>query len=194
MTRAPSFPRAPFVWAAALTAIASVLAFRAWTEDGIGVPLGLYLAGLGLWTILEYALHRFVFHWIPANPSLRAIVDALHRQHHAAPKDLEFLFVRPFWVVSISILLTAAGTVLTGNLFLTGAVMCGVWTGFIAYEAVHHRIHLSSAPSNAGGWIESRRRAHFHHHFRNSRENFGVTTALWDHVFRTGATAQHSGR
>ena len=39
------------------------------------------------------------------------------------------------------------------------------------------------APRNAyGRWA---RRHHLHHHFANPKVNHGLTTSLWDHVFRT---------
>jgi sterol desaturase/sphingolipid hydroxylase (fatty acid hydroxylase superfamily) len=60
--------------------------------------------------------------------------------------------------------------------------LSGVWAGFLYYEAVHYRVHLTRGQ---GRFIGRQRRAHFHHHFRAPDRCFGVTTPLWDYVFGT---------
>jgi len=49
---------------------------------------------------------------------------------------------------------------------------------------VHYRVHVGDANR---GWIARQRRMHFHHHFRNSKQSFGVTTPIWDYIFKTAA-------
>lgn len=41
--------------------------------------LGAAIAGAGDWTLLEYLLHRFVFHRMP-------LIADLHQAHHAVPR------------------------------------------------------------------------------------------------------------
>jgi len=41
--------------------------------------LGAAIAGAGSWTLLEYVLHRFVFHHMP-------LIADLHHAHHAVPR------------------------------------------------------------------------------------------------------------
>jgi sterol desaturase/sphingolipid hydroxylase (fatty acid hydroxylase superfamily) len=132
--------------------------------------------GIGFWTLLEYLLHRFVFH------RYRGIVGSFHHEHHGAPRDRRYLFVRPGFSIASSILLFAIIWVLTRNIAQTLEALAGIWVGYLYYESVHYRVHFSPAD---GGWIGRQRRAHFRHHFHNSRKWFGVTTPLWDYVFRT---------
>jgi sterol desaturase/sphingolipid hydroxylase (fatty acid hydroxylase superfamily) len=41
------------------------------------------------------------------------------------------------------------------------------------------------------GWYSALiRRHHLHHHFRNPKANHGVTSPVWDHVFRTAETTE----
>jgi hypothetical protein len=52
------------------------------------------LAGLLLWTLIEYILHRFVFHseqWLPDSRLVRYLHYALHGIHHMLPNDPYFL-------------------------------------------------------------------------------------------------------
>ncbi len=130
-------------------------------------------AGLLLWTILEYVFHRFVFH---------RFTTGLHIEHHHHPRDLRFALVQPELAVAISAALAFVLWAVTGSLWRTTGILSGVWAGFLYYEIVHLCVHLS----NAGKFrLSLQRRRHFHHHFQNNQANFGLTSPLWDIVFRT---------
>lgn len=165
----------------AITALAIGYGYE--REAAIGELLWLIPAGVLAWTLIEYMLHRFVFHLGISNPRIRALVDSFHHEHHVHPRDVAYLFVRPGYAIAVSLLLAGVLVALTDNLFRTAGLISGIWTGFLWYESVHYRVHLTAAN---GGWIGHRRRAHFQHHFHSSKRRFGVTTSLWDHVFRTG--------
>ena len=141
-------------------------------------------AGILIWTLLEYALHRFVFHiQIPVpNPRLHEIVNASHLSHHASPRDPDKILVHPWYGLVISLILYGLLFAIVRNAFFTSGIMTGIWIGFLYYEAVHYRVHCSLSPS---GFIARQRRGHFYHHFTNNKRCFGVTSPLWDYVFRT---------
>jgi len=143
------------------------------------VPTGIFF-----WTLLEYALHRFVFHiQIPVrDPRLREIINASHLAHHAAPRDPTRVLVRPTYGLVVSSIVFAILYALTRSLFSTTALVAGIWAGFLYYEAVHYRVHFSLA---ASAFIARQRRTHFYHHFTNNKQCFGVTSPLWDYVFGT---------
>src|SRR2546426_6291811 len=146
--------------------------------------LWLFPLGVLIWTLLEYVLHRFLFHiQIPLrNPRLREIVNSSHLGHHASPRDPSKVLVHPTYGLAISSVLYGFLYLLSQSLFSAAAVMAGVWTGFLYYEAVHYRVHFSLSGS---GFVARQRRAHFYHHFTNNKRCFGVTSPLWDYVFRT---------
>jgi sterol desaturase/sphingolipid hydroxylase (fatty acid hydroxylase superfamily) len=50
------------------------------------------------------------------------------------------------------------------------------------YEWLHRREHTHAGWGAYGRWA---RRHHFHHHFVDGRTNHGVTSPIWDVVFRT---------
>src|SRR5215470_7999162 len=106
------------------------------------VPTGIFF-----WTLLEYALHRFVFHiQIPVrDPRLREIINASHLAHHAAPRDPTRVLVRPTYGLVVSSIVFAILYALTRSLFSTTALVAGIWAGFLYYEAVHYRVHFSLA-------------------------------------------------
>src|SRR2546426_10850014 len=75
--------------------------------------------GILIWTLLEYTLHRFVFHiQLPIrDPRLREIVNSSHLAHHASPRDPTKLLVRPLYGLAISTVLYIALLALSRNTF-----------------------------------------------------------------------------
>lgn len=143
-------------------------------------------AGVFIWTALEYCLHRFLFHWRPSNPRMRRFLAKLHLRHHGDPRNPRGILVQPQFSVPVSGFLLAFAALLAGSLFSAAALMTGVWIGFLYYEAVHYRVHLSK---RGGHLLDRQRRSHFHHHFVDDERCYGVTSPLWDWVFRTHKNA-----
>jgi sterol desaturase/sphingolipid hydroxylase (fatty acid hydroxylase superfamily) len=167
-----------------LASLLIVVATRLEPDRNAGDLLWLFLLGVIAWTLLEYGLHRFVFH-VPyqfRNPKTAEFVNASHLNHHSAPRDPDKLLVKPAYGLVISAFLFGITFAVTRSFFSTAGIMSGIWAGFLYYEAVHYRVHLTTAPS---GFIARQRRAHFYHHFTNRERCFGVTSPLWDYVFKT---------
>jgi dihydroceramide fatty acyl 2-hydroxylase len=126
-------------------------------------------AGLFLWTLLEYGIHRFAFHgFLP------------HSQHHEEPKDPVFI-VSPLWLSSSASLLLWVGLrVPTGSWARSGLTLAAIISGYLIYEAAHLRIHANAA---GGPLLRALRKRHYYHHFADERFCYGVTTSLWDRIF-----------
>ncbi len=143
--------------------------------------------GLLLWTLLEYGLHRFVFHVEVRNTLLRRLVNASHLRHHAAPRDPDKILVHTSYGLVISALLLVLMYLGLGSWSHAAGIMTGIWAGFLYYELVHYRVHTGAAAS----WLIGRqRRRHFQHHFVDQTNCFGVTTPLWDYIFRTATSSE----
>jgi len=138
--------------------------------------------GLVFWTLLEYFFHRFLLHAEIRNATLREWISASHIRHHGAPRDPNQILVLPTFALVISGVLSGVLLVVTRDLFASAAILTGIWMGFLYYEAVHYRVHMSLTNSPI---LQQQRRAHFYHHFSNSEECFGVTSPVWDYVFGT---------
>jgi len=137
--------------------------------------LHLVVAGLAAWTLLEYLVHRMVFHRFPIGRSL-------HQLHHDRPSDPDAersslstpLVAFPFWY-----LLIATAGVEDGS-----AIFAGLLSGYLVFIAVHYAVHRW--PIGPGSWLYPAKMRHLtHHHLENC--NYGVTTGFWDIVFRTSA-------
>lgn len=147
----------------------------AWAAMAIAAALG----ALG-WTLLEYVLHRFVFHAAkPVGPGAKE-----HRKHH-----VQVNYFAPWWqkalaAVAATLILLPLLSWIAG--FTLGAACTLGFIGmYLLYEVLHRRAHTHPPRHRYGRW---RRKHHFAHHFADPRLAQGVTTPLWDIVFGTRIT------
>lgn len=151
----------------------------------INVVLG-FLAGLFLWTLAEYLLHRFLFHFKPHTKRQERIAFLFHGVHHAQPKiktrlvmppalsiPLAAVFYGIFWVIFNPILSIPA---------MIGPVFSGFITGYLVYDIMHYATH--HFPMRNGIW-KTLKRLHMQHHYKHPDLLFGVSSPLWDYVFST---------
>lgn len=164
--------------------------------------------GILLWTLIEYTLHRFVFHWdrhLPNNGFAIAFHFLLHGCHHKAPLDSLRLVMPPAVAASLMALIFA---VMRGLVFTEGRmslpVFCATYAGgllgYVCYDMTHyatHHLHLSKKAKGcvpAGRWFAFLQTYHQKHHVIHHR-GFGVSSPLWDIVFNTGyPTQRHQQR
>jgi hypothetical protein len=137
--------------------------------------LHLVLAGVAAWTLVEYLVHRFVFHH-------HSVVRRLHQLHHDHPNDPDAersSLSTPLFAFPVGFLVMGAAGVKDGS-----AIFAGLLLGYLTFITVHYVVHRW--PINANSWLYSARMRHLtHHRFENC--NYGVTTIFWDIVFRTNA-------
>jgi len=147
----------------------------------MSMPLALVIAfalGVATWSILEYALHRFLGHDRRTMPNFFSVE---HTRHH-----IEGDYFAPTWKKGLAaVAITGLNFVLL-RLFVAEALAVAYTTGFVGmyvtYEVLHRRAHTHAGIGAYGRFL---RRHHFHHHFANPRSNHGVTSPVWDLVFGT---------
>ncbi|UXP32892.1 sterol desaturase family protein [Reichenbachiella agarivorans] len=137
------------------------------------------LAGLIVWTFVEYVMHRFIFHYHAKTKIGKKIMFLIHGVHHDYPSDLKRLVLPP----CISIPLA------TGFYFLFGYTLGGQYlplffsaflTGYLFYDIGHYAIHHFNLKSNYWKTVKTN---HMRHHFMTPDKGFGVSTVIWDFVF-----------
>lgn len=142
--------------------------------------LALLAAGALAWTLVEYWLHRGFFHMRGDTPARRVTSYIVHRHHHAAPADPDRIAATPLYSLGLLALLFALYGVAGPE--PRWALLAGTILGYLAYELLHWRLH-HAAPRTAPG--RALRRHHQRHHHGDGRSNFGISSPLWDLVFRT---------
>lgn len=128
------------------------------------------VAGALTWTLLEYLIHRWMGH---DRRFRRSPFGIEHVRHH-----IEGNYFAPTWKK----LGFAAVFAVILLLVVPAAFVAGLLVAYAAYEILHRREHTHAGIGAYGRWA---RRHHFHHHFVDGRTNHGVTSPIWDLVFRT---------
>ncbi len=139
------------------------------------------IAGIAAWSLLEYLMHRFVFHRVP-------FIRDMHEQHHQSHDEL---VGTPAWISLPSLAIVGLGLVGVFGLETGTALTMGLTLGYWWYISVHHILHHWRLP-NHGYAFRLKRQHALHHHFDESA-NFGVTSGFWDYVFGTTASVQRRG-
>lgn len=146
------------------------------------------LIGLASWTLIEYLMHRFFFHWRWSVEFMRKQAEWWHIEHHNDPDALEKILAHPGAALGVGVVLygVAAGLLaLLGwqyALILSAVWLTGVLIGYLGYETVHYLTHYSSSQHPL---LRTWREHHLSHHYKDPEKNFGVTSAFWDHIFGT---------
>ncbi len=158
----------------------------AWTAVVPAYLLPCLLAGLFLWTFAEYTLHRFLFHHKPTNAWQERVMFLFHGIHHAQPQ------VKTRLVMPLPVSLTAAlifyglFTLVAGRLLAAPQwvppLMSGFLFGYLAYDLTHYATH--HLPMRAG-YAKYIKRHHMQHHYVDPGTRFGVSSPVWDWIFRT---------
>jgi dihydroceramide fatty acyl 2-hydroxylase len=141
----------------------------------------LVLAGLLLWTLSEYWLHRKVFHWDPDHPIGHRLHFIIHGVHHDHPNDRMRLVMPPGASIPLAALFFGLFWLIFG-LPTALPLFAGFLIGYLTYDYTHYYLHHFVPKSKLGKRL---REQHMRHHFQDHRYGFGVSSPLWDAVFRT---------
>lgn len=170
------------VWAP----IAILLLYLAVQTATAGVVIVAFLLGLFLWTLGEYTLHRFLFHYEAKSERAKRIFFLFHGVHHAQPQDKTRL-VMPL-PVSIPLALVFYGlfhlifAMLLGAPAWVNPLTAGFIVGYLIYDLTHYATHHFPMRSGYAKYIK---RYHMAHHYKDPNTRFGVSSPLWDWVFGT---------
>ena len=157
-------------------------------ELDVLVLVASFAGGMLTWSLAEYVLHRHVFHWTNGTAWGRRIHFLLHGVHHDFPSDKDRL-VMPL-PTSIPL-----GGLFYGIFFLTMGLrfadpfFAGFVIGYLFYDGTHYFVHHFRPKSRWGRFL---RRHHMTHHHADHDGGFGVSTPIWDFVFRTMPQARRA--
>lgn len=142
------------------------------------VPL--MIAGVFTWTLTEYALHRFVFHFQPRSPVLQQVIFVIHANHHADANDPLRNLMPPIVSVPVGLAIWALSVWalgLEGTWFLLGFM-----GGYVVYDLVHFACHQFPMKGRMGRMLKTH---HMRHHHLKVDGNYAITGMIWDRIFST---------
>ncbi len=163
--------------------ISSVLFWYSFTKVGIQseVIIILGFGGFLTWTLAEYVVHRFLYHTETNSDLLYDIQYKGHGFHHLYPKDPERLAMPPIPALLFSSLFFALFYAILG--LYAFSFFPGFMMGYNAYITLHYFQHVVKNPRYKPWkklWVH-----HKAHHYSNPYAAFGVSTRLWDFIFKT---------
>ncbi|KII91632.1 hypothetical protein PLICRDRAFT_51769 [Plicaturopsis crispa FD-325 SS-3] len=142
-----------------------------------------FFTGNLLWTILEYTLHRFLFHvdaWLPDRPVFLTLHFMLHGIHHYLPMDRLRLVMPPVLFGALQTPFTRFAHAVLPPAVANG-IISGIFTFYVMYDCMHYALHHTALPA----YMKEMKKHHLAHHYKNFELGFGVTSRIWDIVFNT---------
>ncbi|KAF7584557.1 putative ceramide very long chain fatty acid hydroxylase [Clavispora lusitaniae] len=154
--------------------------------------LSFWALGLFVWTLIEYCMHRFLFHldgYLPNHRIFFTIHFLLHGVHHYLPMDKYRLVMPPtLFVVLAYPFYRLVFAVLP--YYIACSAFAGGTLGYIMYDVTHYVLHHTRLPK----YFHDLKTYHLEHHYKNYELGFGVTSRFWDVIFNTEITSTFEKR
>ena len=147
-----------------------------WLATAAMFPLGWVT-----WQLLEYFIHKNVFHWEGNGPFTRWLHMILHGYHHKYPDDGTRL-VMPLGASIPMAILIGGLLYLVGNPVITIPYFTGIAGGYLWYDFIHWSTHFRKPLTE---WGKRMRSAHMAHHFADPTVNMGISHMWVDIVMGT---------
>jgi sterol desaturase/sphingolipid hydroxylase (fatty acid hydroxylase superfamily) len=142
--------------------------------------------GIFLWTITEYTLHRWLFHFEPRNAAQEKIIFLFHGIHHAQPQCKTRLVMPPVVSIPLGLIFIGLFQFIFGSVlgipYWVNPTLSGFTVGYLIYDLTHYATHHFPMRS---GWAKYVKRYHMQHHYKTPNARYGVSSPLWDVVFHT---------
>lgn len=139
------------------------------------------MAGVLAWTLTEYVLHRFVFHFVPDSNWGRRLHFIFHGVHHDYPNDVMRLVLPPSASIPLASLFYLLFTFVVPTLYLP-TFFAAFLTGYLCYDMFHYAFHHGNFSNPT---LKKLKQHHMLHHYTDSDHGYGVTSLLWDIIFRS---------
>jgi sterol desaturase/sphingolipid hydroxylase (fatty acid hydroxylase superfamily) len=142
---------------------------------------GVFTLGLIFWTFTEYALHRFVFHFEPSSVWGKRIHFVFHGVHHDYPNDARRLVMPPAASIPLATTFYFLFSVVLPPAYVP-AFFAAFMMGYLFYDISHYALHHANFKS--GLWKKLKQQ-HMLHHYTDATKGYGVSSPLWDKIFRS---------
>lgn len=150
------------------------------TEIGLGTGLLVTCLGLLAFTLVEYMMHKHLFHMEPDTEIKDKIQYSTHGVHHDYPRDKDRLAMPPVISALYTVIFYVVFTLVMGDYALY--FLPGFLIGYSLYLGVHFVVHAYQPPKNFLKvlWVN-----HAIHHYKDPDVAFGVSSPLWDMLLGT---------
>jgi 4-hydroxysphinganine ceramide fatty acyl 2-hydroxylase len=152
----------------------------------VGIPVltyfELFILGIFIWTFVEYIMHRFVFHYAPPDkPWAQRMHFIFHGVHHDYPSDAKRLVLPPSVSIPLATLFYFLFEAILPVNYIFG-FFPGFILGYLFYDISHYAIHHFNFKGDLWKKIKQH---HMLHHYQDPDKGYGVSSPLWDKIFRS---------
>ena len=154
-----------------------------------GRGLLLIAAGILTYSLVEYAIHRFMYHSGENYLDEKNWQYKVHGVHHVVPHEKDLLALPiPLALLVSSLLFLLLYLLMSDSVYF---FFPGFLSGYATYLFVHYKVHSSKPPKNVLKYLWKH---HLVHHYSEDDRAFGVSSPLWDIVFGTMPKKKTSNR
>jgi sterol desaturase/sphingolipid hydroxylase (fatty acid hydroxylase superfamily) len=155
-----------------------------WSIARLGITwsaaVAFFLVGALFFTLVEYCMHRFMYHIPGTTEKRKRFQYVIHGVHHDHPRDKSRLALPPVVSVVLAVLFIGLFRMVIGpDGYAFGG---GFLFGYSTYLLVHYCVHMYKPPKN---FISVLWKHHNLHHYVGDDGAFGVSSPLWDYVLGT---------
>ncbi len=143
--------------------------------------LAIGAAGMFVWTLTEYLLHRFLFHYPARSKPGKWLVFLFHGNHHHDPKDKTRLVMPPAGAIPIMAALYMSFSLVLGKPWIEPFTAFFI-VGYLIYDYIHYSTHHFPMRNPVAKYLKI---YHLKHHFSGQKGRYGVSSPLWDRIFGT---------
>ncbi len=157
--------------------------YLSFTAPALGLVSGLAFFALGLfvWTLTEYVMHRFVFHYVPKSKLGLRLHFIFHGVHHDYPKDRMRLVLPPSVSIPLAVVFYFIWKSVIGGAGFYPFFAAFI-TGYLIYDMIHYAIHHVQFKGKLWNVLKSH---HLKHHYVHPSKGYGVSSPLWDNIAQT---------
>ena len=160
-----------------------VLIFMAYLgirDTGLVAGILSFIFGVFFWTLTEYVIHRWAFHYEPKSEVGKRVHFLVHGIHHDYPRDATRLVMPLLVSVPLAILFYIGFNAAFGVYHF--GVFSGFMFGYVSYDSIHYATHHMKMNGKIGSFLKT---YHLKHHYGDEHTAYGVSNPLWDYVFKT---------
>lgn len=158
-----------------------IVIYLRYLDGEVSKTIALFTAGVFAWTFAEYMLHRFFYHKIKDSSYSDGIQYLFHGIHHEFPTDDDRIMLPPVPGLLMAGLFFGLFYLIMGDVAF--AFSPGFLVGYLIYISIHWMVHMKTAPDS--GRLQYLWKHHTIHHYQQHDRAFGVSSPLWDIIFRT---------
>ena len=157
-----------------------VLSYFGFKEIGILNGVISFIIGILLWSLTEYVIHRWAFHYHPKSETGKRVHFLVHGIHHDYPRDATRLVMPLLVSIPLAVFFYFLFQAIFGVYYMN--IFSGFIFGYVSYDSIHYATHHFEMKGKTGKFLKT---YHLRHHYGDDHTAYGVSNPLWDYVFGT---------